>query len=84
MATGIMGLTLQYSTVLAVYLSRFYSDSRLVANGFHLCQRIGNVYDHHLVVCFMNVLSTVHGQAEIELVSLHKHLKLKDLQETLS
>ena len=36
------------------------------------------------VVCYMNVLAVVHGRAEIELVSLHKSLKLTDLQETLS
>lgn len=46
--------------------NRFYSDPRLVANGFHLCQRI------------------VHGQEEIELVSLHKSVRLTDLEELLT
>ena len=54
---------------------------------------MGFIYVRELVMCkrpsscvefFMNVLTAVHGRAEIELVSLHKSLKLTDLQETLS
>lgn len=33
---------------------------------------------------FNGSVTAVHGQEEIELVSLHKSLRLTDLQETLS
>jgi len=34
-----------------VHMYRFYRDVRLVANGFHLCQKIGNVYNY--LVCYI-------------------------------
>ena len=77
-------MVLLHHTLSVGYMYRFYSDPRLVANGFHLHQRIGSVYNNrHFIMC-LQFVPVVHGQEEIELVSLHKSLRLTDLQETLS
>lgn len=68
-----------------INLPRFYCDLRLVANGFHLCQKIGSMHvqSFSYFVFYPHVL-IVHGVEEIEVVALHKSLSLTDLKETLS
>lgn len=48
-------VALSYALLICLvgYMHRFYSDLRLVANGFHLCQKIGNVYNYlfYFVCC---------------------------------